>query len=53
MYELAVGSLSPILFNLYSEKIIQEAISEETAGIRVNGALMNNIHFADDTPVIV
>lgn len=44
--------LSPILFNLYSEKIMQATIPEETARITVNSKLINNIRFVDDTLVI-
>lgn len=44
--------LSPMLFNLYSEEIIQRALSEETAGVKVNGRPINNLRFADDTVVI-
>ena len=43
--------LSPILFNLYSEFLIREAIEEEK-GIQVNGVNINNIRFADDTAII-
>lgn len=44
--------LSPLLFNAYSEEIIQEALVNETVGIRVNGVLINNIRYADDTVII-
>lgn len=44
--------LSPALFNLYSEEIIQEALTEEMAGIKVNGRPINNLRFADDTVLI-
>lgn len=44
--------LSPLLFNAYSEQIILEALENETAGIKVNGVLINNIRYADDTVVI-
>ncbi|KAG1657347.1 putative uncharacterized transposon-derived protein F52C9.6 [Nymphon striatum] len=40
--------LYPILFNLYSEKLIQEAL-EERKGIKINGNNINNIRYADDT----
>ena len=38
--------LSPILFNLYSEFLIEEALSD------INGENINNIRFADDTVLI-
>ena len=41
--------LSPVLFNTYSEEAIQNALSEVTAGIKVNGQIVNNLRFADDT----
>ena len=43
--------LSPILFNLYSECLIKEAIDEE-AGVAINGININNIRFADDTAIL-
>ena len=43
--------LSPILFNLYSEFLIREAIEEEK-GVKVNGININNIRFADDTALV-
>jgi len=42
--------LSPILFNLYSEAIFQEALEERNVGVKVNG--VNNIRYADDTVLI-
>ncbi|XP_055388393.1 uncharacterized protein LOC129616943 [Condylostylus longicornis] len=44
--------LSPLLFNIYSEKIFQESIAEENRGIKVNGTFINNIRYADDTTII-
>ena len=44
--------LSPLLFNLYSEVIFQEALQECESGIKVNGTLINNIRFADDSVLI-
>lgn len=41
-----------MFFNIYSARIMQAAITKETAEIRVNGELINNIRFADDTLVI-
>ncbi|GFR82438.1 endonuclease-reverse transcriptase [Elysia marginata] len=43
--------LSPSLFNLYSEYLLQEAISE-TSGILINGVNIHNIRYADDTVIL-
>jgi len=45
--------LSPLLFNLYSEAIFQEELAERNVGVKVNGAWVNNIRYADDTVLIV
>lgn len=42
--------LSLLLFNLYS--IFQEALVDETAGIKVNEVWVNNIRYADDAVLI-
>lgn len=44
--------LSPLLFNLYSESIFQEALEDLEVGIRVNGKPINNIRYADDTVLL-
>lgn len=44
--------LSPLLFNLYSEAIFKEIMEEETAGIVVNGEIINNVRYADDTVLL-
>ena len=42
--------LSPCLFNLYAEYIIQNAgLSELQAGIKIAGRYINNLRYADDT----
>lgn len=41
--------LSPILFNIYSEAIFEEAILHEHSGIKINGKLVNNLRYANDT----
>ena len=43
---------SPLLFNIYSENIFKEAIEELIDGIKINGVLLNNIRFADDTIIL-
>ena len=44
--------LSPILFNLYSEDIVNRALSGQDMGIKINGITINNLRYADDTVVI-
>lgn len=44
--------LSPLLFNLYSEAVFQEASKDVEMGIRVNGVWINNVRYADDTVLI-
>lgn len=43
--------LSPILFNIYSEQIFKEAL-DSVEGIIVNGELLNNIRYADDSVIM-
>ena len=47
------GSIvSPWLFNLYAEYIMQNAgLDEEQAGIKIAGRNINNLRYADDTPL--
>ncbi|XP_077295466.1 uncharacterized protein LOC143917759 [Arctopsyche grandis] len=44
--------LSPLLFNLYSENIIAEALEDIDSGITINGTVINNIRYADDTVLL-
>ena len=45
--------LSPCLFNLYAEYVMQNAGLEETqAGIKVAGRNINNLRYADDTTLM-
>src|SRR6218665_1079905 len=44
--------LSPILFHIYIEEIMREAIEEMTEGIKVGGQLTNALRFADDQAMI-
>ncbi|CAG9841161.1 unnamed protein product [Diabrotica balteata] len=44
--------LSPLLFNVYSEAVFQEALSDSIEGISINGEVLNNLRFADDTVII-
>ena len=45
-------ALSPLIFNLYSERIFREALNGIEEGIMLNGVRLNNIRYADDTMVI-
>ena len=45
--------LSPCLFNLYAEYIIQNAgLDEVQAGIKITGRNINNLRYADDTTLV-
>lgn len=44
--------MSPTLFNIYSEAIFDEVLYDATEGIMMNGELINNIRYADDTAII-
>jgi hypothetical protein len=44
--------LSPILFNIYSEEVFKTALEESTEGIKINGEIINNIRYADDTVIL-
>ena len=42
--------LSPYLFNLYADYIVQNAgLEEAQAGIKISGRNINNLRYADDT----
>uniref|UniRef100_A0A8D8SXR8 Craniofacial development protein 2 n=1 Tax=Cacopsylla melanoneura TaxID=428564 RepID=A0A8D8SXR8_9HEMI len=41
--------ISPLIFNLYSEAIFQEALENMEEGILLNGKRVNNFRYADDT----
>ena len=44
--------LSPCLFNLYAEYIMQNAgLDEAQAGIKIAGRNINNLRYADCTPL--
>ena len=46
--------LSPCLFNLYAEYIMQNArLDEAQAGIKIARRNINNLRYADDTTLIV
>jgi len=45
--------LSPCLFNLYAEYIMQNAGPDEAqAGIKIAGRYFNNLRYADDTTLM-
>ena len=51
---LQVRTLSPCLFNLYAEYIMQNArLDESQAGIKIAGRNINNIRYAGDTTLMV
>ena len=44
--------LSPSLFNFYAEYIVKNAgLGEAQAGIKIAGRNINNLRYADDTPL--
>ncbi|KAG1664358.1 Cyclin-dependent-like kinase 5 [Nymphon striatum] len=43
--------LSPILFNIYSEELIEEELID-TEGVKINGDSIKTIRYADDTAVV-
>ena len=45
--------LSPCLFNLYEEYLMQDAeLDEAQAGIKISGRNINNLRYADDTTLM-
>ena len=45
--------LSPCLFNLYAQYIMQNArLDEAQAGIKISGRNVNNLKYADDTTLM-
>ena len=45
--------MSPCLFNLYAEYIMQNAgLDEAQAGIKIAGININNLRYADDTTLM-
>ena len=48
--EYVKSVLSPCLFNLYAEYIMQNArLDEAQAGIKITSGNINNLRYADDT----
>lgn len=44
--------LSPLLFNVYAESIIRASLQDRLEGAKVNGTIINNIRYADDTVIM-
>ena len=44
--------LSPLLFNIYAEKIMREALDKWDKGIGIGGRKVSNLRYADDTTLI-
>lgn len=40
-------TLSPLLFNLYTDTIFKEALKDLRLGIKINGELLNNFRYVD------
>ena len=44
--------LSPLLFNIYAENIMREALEDWDGGISIGGRRITNLRYADDTTLI-
>ena len=44
--------LSPLLFNIYAEKKMTEALDKWEGGIGIGGGVIMNLRYADDTTLI-
>ncbi|CAG9834829.1 unnamed protein product [Diabrotica balteata] len=44
--------LSPLLFNIYSKEIFARALEQSREGVKINGRVLNNVRYADDTVLI-
>src|SRR5688572_8499115 len=44
--------LSPLLFNIYIEELIREALEDTEEGIKVGGKLVKALRFADDQAML-
>ena len=43
---------SPLLFNLYADRIFKEAIEDLDLGVKINGVPVSTIKYADDTVIL-
>ena len=48
-----VSFLSPLLFNIYTENVMREALEEWQSGFSVGGRMVTNLRYADDTTLLV
>ena len=44
--------LSPLLFNIYAENIMREALEEWERGISIGGRMVTNLRYTDDTTLL-
>ena len=44
--------LSPLLFNIYTERIMREVLDNCGMGVSVGGRMINNLRYADDTTLL-
>ena len=44
--------ISPLLFNIYAENIMREALDKWNKGIGIGGRKVSNLRYADDTTLI-
>ena len=44
--------LSPLLFNIYIEEIVREAMEKVSDGVKVGGRLVQAVRFADDQAMV-
>ena len=44
--------LSPVLFNIYGEMLIQEALQDQRGGIVISGRTVKSVRFTDDTVLL-
>ena len=44
--------LSPILFNIYAERIMRKALTDWDGGIKIGGRDISNLRYADDTTLL-
>ena len=45
--------LSSLLFNIYAENIMREALEECERGISVGGRMVTDLRYADDTTLLI
>src|SRR6266536_4337737 len=44
--------LSPMLYNIYIQELITEALENSEDGVKVGGTLVNAVRFADDQAMV-